>query len=430
MSISFCIPTARNELEYIKLLLKSIEDNLKYKNHEIIVFVDSDNQGTFEWLKTQKNRFQNLRIFNNDLGYPVGYQFNCNYMVGQATNDVVCLLQSDMVIGKDFDVHVSKNIDDRYFYSAIRIEPSIQPEDPNNKYTMDFGLTPDEFDFDSFNNFCDKKGIDKVTDLMSMPFLFYKKLWKELGGFDTTYRWAKEDWDLRKRIETKGMSFKSIWSCLVYHFSAVSSKGTDWFNGDKDGAIKIMAQRKGDAQETKKFIRKWKTTYDTDVNYRYKSTAVIYSNILSDYRLLSMIEPYFDKIYINDQSLVDDVIYHMRDEHKYQFGWFYGVGYDMDHFNKYSKYVNIQDIKDKFIVTNELKNINHDDILIKFGLNEINKDRLNFIDHFNYNIPNIEDNGNFQYDIFNIEIKNKINNIMDYVKVDNPSLDGLEFEIG
>ena len=46
--ISFCINTAKNELNHIKLLFDSLKYNLKDKTHEIIVFVDSDNQNTTE----------------------------------------------------------------------------------------------------------------------------------------------------------------------------------------------------------------------------------------------------------------------------------------------------------------------------------------------------------------------------------------------
>jgi len=51
--ISFCINTAKNELEYIKLLFKSLKENLKLDQHKIIVFIDTDNEGTFEWLLEQ-----------------------------------------------------------------------------------------------------------------------------------------------------------------------------------------------------------------------------------------------------------------------------------------------------------------------------------------------------------------------------------------
>ena len=112
--ISFCINTAKNELEYIKLLLKSMDKNLRYDNHEIIIFVDSDNQGTFEWLKNNKNKFNRFKfnIINNNTGNPVGYQANSNYMFSLANNEIVALIQSDMVIGKDFDFHIIENMEE------------------------------------------------------------------------------------------------------------------------------------------------------------------------------------------------------------------------------------------------------------------------------------------------------------------------------
>ena len=54
-SISFIINTAINELEHIKLLLNSLKLNLDGKQHEILIFVENDNQGTYEYLKSIKN---------------------------------------------------------------------------------------------------------------------------------------------------------------------------------------------------------------------------------------------------------------------------------------------------------------------------------------------------------------------------------------
>ena len=78
--ISFCINTAVNELDNLKLLFKSLKDNLKYKKHEIIVFIDSDNEGTYEWLLTQKSEFNDLKILKNPLPICYGYARNINEM--------------------------------------------------------------------------------------------------------------------------------------------------------------------------------------------------------------------------------------------------------------------------------------------------------------------------------------------------------------
>jgi hypothetical protein len=61
-NLTICINTARNELDNLKLLFKSLEQNLSTLTHEILVFIDSDNENTFEWLMTQKQVFPNLKI--------------------------------------------------------------------------------------------------------------------------------------------------------------------------------------------------------------------------------------------------------------------------------------------------------------------------------------------------------------------------------
>ena len=86
--ISFCINTSRNEINHIKLLFRSLEKNLSSKKHEIIVFIDSDNQGTFEWLMTQKETFPNLKVLRNNLPICYGYARNINEMFEQSSDDL------------------------------------------------------------------------------------------------------------------------------------------------------------------------------------------------------------------------------------------------------------------------------------------------------------------------------------------------------
>ena len=55
--ISFIVNTAINELNHIKLLLKSLKKNLDGSKHEILIFIDNDNQDTYGYLKSIKNEF-------------------------------------------------------------------------------------------------------------------------------------------------------------------------------------------------------------------------------------------------------------------------------------------------------------------------------------------------------------------------------------
>ena len=62
--ISFLINTSNNTLDHVKLLLKSLKENLAGKEHEVLIFVDSDNEGTVDYLREQKKDFLKV-LFQN-----------------------------------------------------------------------------------------------------------------------------------------------------------------------------------------------------------------------------------------------------------------------------------------------------------------------------------------------------------------------------
>ena len=57
---SIIIPTFNN-LEYLKLCLKSIKNNSSL-NHEIIIFVNDGSDGTLEYLKSQNYKYKQKKI--------------------------------------------------------------------------------------------------------------------------------------------------------------------------------------------------------------------------------------------------------------------------------------------------------------------------------------------------------------------------------
>ena len=160
--ISFCINTSRNELEYIKLLFKSLKDNLKSDQHEIIIFIDSDNENTFEWLLEQKSQFKDLKILKNILPVCYGYARNINEMFKFASHDIVSYIQSDMVISKDYDEYILKHVKPNTILSSTRIEPPLHGPGPE-KHTMNFGLTPSEFKYEEFLKYCKDNRQDNST---------------------------------------------------------------------------------------------------------------------------------------------------------------------------------------------------------------------------------------------------------------------------
>jgi len=61
--ITFCIPSKSN-LRYLKTCIPSIRENAYRDDHDIIVFVDSDEDGTIEWLEEVKDKY-NLQYYVN-----------------------------------------------------------------------------------------------------------------------------------------------------------------------------------------------------------------------------------------------------------------------------------------------------------------------------------------------------------------------------
>ena len=255
--ISFCINTSRNEINHVKLLFRSLEQNLSTKEHEIVVFIDSDNQGTFEWLLTQKSIFPNLKILRNTLPICYGYSRNINEMFEQASNEIVSFLQSDMVVCKDYDLEILKGLEPGMMLCSTRIEPPLHPAGPE-KITHDFGLDPETFDLETFTHFAEKHKEDRFSVYFFAPFTMYRKEWLSVGGQNTLFRRSREDSDMLIRMVLNGTKMSQTWRALVYHFTCTSSRGPKWFDqNNKEAQQRLRYQKLADMYELHRFISLW-----------------------------------------------------------------------------------------------------------------------------------------------------------------------------
>ena len=301
--ITFCIASANNEREYTHLLLRSLQQNTDISKHEILIFIDSDNQNTYESLIEKKSELPNMRIHRNTSGFPIGSQRNVSLMFGAAKNDIVCYLQSDMVVGKNFDKHISDNMDDeKTVLSCARIEPPLHPPGPE-KIVKDFGITPEEFKWNDFNQFVAELQSENRPNMIGhfAPFAIYKRIYFDvMGGFDTQFRCSREDSDFIIRLEQNGLTAIQSWNACVYHFTCVSSRGKDWYKQDEDAKYKNVLQQNADSEELKRFIRKW-GFFGHHPKPVYNIGLFIDMDKFVDTQLLEYVEPYFTNIYINDK---------------------------------------------------------------------------------------------------------------------------------
>lgn len=307
--ISFIINTGKDTLEYMKLLLTSLKMNLDYDGHEILIFVDADNENSVDYFREQKSNFKDLRIITHSLPFPVGYQRNKTLLTEYAKYDIISYLQSDMVVGPHYDTNILKHVKPGRILSATRVEPPLHPPSPVT-ITENLGIIPSEFNMERWNRFSESVKENKEFDYFFAPITYYKEDWLKLGGYDTQFRRSREDSDLVQRCIHMGIEMKQIWSANVYHFTCVSSRGKNWFDGtDNDARIKTELQKEADYYELKKFVRKWGAVNHGETKLQKLDVDLVVSN----YNLKDLIglEPFFSRVWLQSQtdriSVIDEL---------------------------------------------------------------------------------------------------------------------------
>ena len=298
--ITFATNAANNTLEYIKLLLRSLKTNLDSIEHEILIFIDSDNENMLEYLLGVKDQFVDLKIIKNELNVPVGYARNKTLLTEYAKHDIISYLQSDMVIGPHYDTEILKHVKKGRILSSTRIEPPLHGQS-SVTITKNFGLHPDEFDFDEWNVFSKSVRREELTNYFFAPITYYKEDWMKLGGYDTVFRRAREDSDLVQRCLHANIELVQTFSANVYHFTCVSSRGKDWFNERNHGAqARRQLQESADGIELSRFIRKWGTFNHGDKKLFKLDIDLVVKNY--DVRVIPSVEPFFTRVWLETEE--------------------------------------------------------------------------------------------------------------------------------
>lgn len=255
---TFCINTARNEKAHIHLLMDSLLNGIDTNYHDILVFVDSDNQGTTEFLQSLKPLFPNMTIIKNN-GDPVGYAGNINYMFRKAKTDAVSYLQSDMVVCLEYDKKLDAHMADNRILCSTRCEPPLHTQTDNPvTFVRNFGYMPDEFKYEDFLKFAEaNQDPAKLTNYFFAPFTLFKELWNDIGGHDVSFIKSREDSDIALRFALNGCEMKQCWNAIVYHFTCTSSRGIEWWKPENQERDKI--RQENDRKELERFVKKWGT---------------------------------------------------------------------------------------------------------------------------------------------------------------------------
>jgi FkbM family methyltransferase len=305
--ITFCIPSKSN-LRYLKTCIPSIRENAYRKDHDIIVFVDSDEDGTTKWLEQVKDQYNLNYYVNPDLGkrlFGIGKAYD--YCVEKSTTDIFMIFHADMMLGKNADLNAYNHLKSKTVVCATRVEPPIHPN-AGEKILLDFGMWPEEWKKEEFNRFVDSQLHEtKTTTGIFAPWMMYKNEFLEIGGHDPAMHSCREDSDVFNRMKLAGFNFIQPWNSLVYH---LTGRGAGSFDGDPARHEKWKQDMNN---STKEFIRKWGSNVNHTplmepiVSHKYNIAFVVKHCNLP---LLEALEPWCDRIYIEDtmQVITDSYI--------------------------------------------------------------------------------------------------------------------------
>ena len=308
--ITFCIPSKSN-LRYLKSCIASIRVNSFRKDHDIIVFVDEDTDGTVEWLEENKEKYHITYFVNPYIGgrlFGIGKAYD--YCIEKSTTDIFMIFHADMILGKDADLLGFNCLERKAITCLTRIEPPLHPNN-GEKIQLDFGIYPEDFKEGAFNKEVERlitvnKG--KTTEGIFAPWMMYRDEFLALGGHDPRMHSCREDSDVFNRMYLDGFKFVQVWDALVYHFTG---RGAGSFSGDKDRHEKW---KKDMNNSTMEFIRKWgqnvrHTSLMRPIVHPKYDIGLIIKNCNAN--LLSVVEPWCNVLYIDesaDKSMVDNYI--------------------------------------------------------------------------------------------------------------------------
>jgi GT2 family glycosyltransferase len=410
--ISFCINTTAKELEYLKLLLRSLKEGVDTNLHEIIIFVENHTEESLNWIKSQKSEFSNLKLMINNLPVCYGYARNINEMFKIASNDIVSYLQSDMIVGKGYDQDVLAEVKPNMILSATRIEPPLHGPG-SEKHTMNFGLTPADFKYDLFQMFCESNKQDKQTQYFFAPFTLYKDVWNSIGGHDTTFRRSREDSDILNRFVLNGVEIVQTWNALVYHFTCTSSRGQDWFNKENTQAQqRVLVQQQADGIELARINRKWGNfSHGTPLKYHYNIEANIDVDEVDLGKYIA-IEQMFSKVFINSEELLEkikNVSEHVPAN--------YLLNFSKEDWDRYKYLYNQNNIEDRVEIGHS-----KGDVILSFKMSDITQETYGAVLMNLQSIIDAHQEGVYAFDDFTFKIRFKNNNIQDLIKVSNPEI--------
>jgi glycosyltransferase involved in cell wall biosynthesis len=316
MRISFIIPS-RNNLKYLHQAVNSIH-NYYNTNHDIILLDDASDDGTWEWIQSLQG--DHIIKYRNEGPERLGHTILYDKGVDLSKTEVFTIFHADMITTPNHIPNLLKHLNKGTVVAATRMEPPLHPPGPE-KYVKAFGFEPEEFQKDVFIKevtLLEEINSNKITNGIFAPWCMYKEDFQAIGGHDPLFAPMElEDSDIFNRMYLAGYKLIQSRDSFVYHMTCRGSRFKDGIEIEAeiplpDGTIWYKPK---DSEEYKALraikFREWWRKWGSNVLHnellmpivppKYKTGFII--KACNSY-LLEILEPWCDKIYIEDNTQI------------------------------------------------------------------------------------------------------------------------------
>ena len=251
---SIVIPTLNN-INYLKLCIKSIKNNSNY-NHELIIHVNQGTDGTIEFLKNEKIKYSYTK-------YNAGICEGVNLASKLSTTNYILYAHDDFYFCPGWDDALVNELKDLknilFYFSGTMIQ--------NGQVELNCGSSLEDFNEKKLLN--EYKNI-KFNDFQGStwaPHLIHKDLWNKIGGFSEEYfPGTGSDPDLNMKLWKEGVRiFKGLQNCKVYHFGSIVTRQRE---------RKFNTITESGSKGSKIFLLKWGISIKFFKKYFLKSDTI------------------------------------------------------------------------------------------------------------------------------------------------------------
>ena len=210
---SIIIPTFNN-LDYLKLCIKSIRQNSKY-THQIIPHVNIGDDGTCDFLQDENIDF----TFTN---YNSGICEGMNTASKKSKFEYILYSHDDFYFCPGWDEVLKNEVDaighNNFYFSGVMMN--------NGPIQFNAGSNIKNFDEKKFLNEYQNYNHYDFQGSTWAPHLLHKDLWDKVGGFsEEFFPGTGSDPDLNMKLWKEGVRvFKGLNNCKVYHFGSIVTR--------------------------------------------------------------------------------------------------------------------------------------------------------------------------------------------------------------